>query len=68
MKIMTRSEQRQQSTNRKMMAVGLYCHLRNLLRNILAGDATLLPEFQQMVQHAPAGTREALLQRLEEAC
>ena len=54
MKVLTRDQQRKKSERKQMASVHLYAHLSNLIREILAGDTTKLPEFQEMIQYAPA--------------
>lgn len=48
-----------------MLSVGLECHLRNLVKIILEGDASQVSEFQQMIQYAPQATRERISNLLE---
>lgn len=63
--VLPRAEQRQRNEQRQMASLGLACHLDSLVHDILGGDASLLSEFQQMVQFAPPEMRERLIARLE---
>jgi hypothetical protein len=65
MRIKRVEEQRKQHDHKLMASVGLECHLMNLHREIIAGDSTKLPEFQQMVQYAPQEMKSRLLERLQ---
>lgn len=56
---------RRRATAKLMVGVGLVAHLDNLLREILAGDASKLPEFQEFVQYAAPDVRCRLLEKLE---
>ena len=56
---------RRRETHRLMVGVGLVCHLHNLVREILAGDASKLPEFQEFVQYAPMSVKAKILDLLE---
>jgi hypothetical protein len=53
MKTLTVSEQRDRHVAQCMVSVGLEAHLRNLVREIQAGDSTKLVEFQQFLRYAP---------------
>jgi hypothetical protein len=48
-----------------MAAVGLECHLSNLVREIIGGAHHLLGEFQQMIQYATSETRLRLIDKLQ---
>jgi len=61
----TREQQRQQQAHQSMSSFGLYCHLLNLSRDILAGDTAKIPEFQQFIQYAPAGMKDQLRDHLQ---
>jgi len=65
----TRDEQRALATVHLMAGVGLWCHLRNLVRDIKAGINVQanLQEFQQAVQYAPDEMRLELADELEVA-
>lgn len=52
---------RRKASAKLMVGVGLWAHLQNLKQEILAGDASKLDEFQQMVQYAPERMRLSLL-------
>jgi hypothetical protein len=62
--MLTREEQRARASRRLMTSVGLHAHLRNLIREIKAGDASKLSEFQQFVQYAPAEMKSQLLNEM----
>jgi hypothetical protein len=57
---------RRKEAVRKMVAVGLYCHVRNLINAIKAGDITKLSEFQEMVQYLPDNAKIDLLAYMEQ--
>lgn len=65
LKPLTRDEQRRRSTNDAMIAVGLECHLRNLVREIHSGEFHKLQEFQQFVQYAPPEMKENIRKFLD---
>jgi hypothetical protein len=56
-KFLTRAEQRIRRSGAMMAAVNLEAHLRNLVREILAGDTAKLVEFQQFIRYAPDAMR-----------
>lgn len=68
--LLSREEQRAREAHRAMLPIQLWCHLQNLIREIKAGDASKLIEFQQFAQYAPAEMRMKLLEQLEieDAC
>lgn len=53
MKTLTVGEQRERNAAQCMVGIGLEAHLRNLVREVLAGDTTKLVEFQQFLRYAP---------------
>lgn len=61
----SRELERQRETNRKMTALGLHCHLLNLIREIRAGETDKLVDFQQMLRYAPPEMCLAVLAELE---
>lgn len=60
----TRDQQRRRHVHKLMLSIQLHSHLNNLMREILAGDASQLPEFQQYIQYAPPEMRDSLLRSL----
>lgn len=60
-KILSRDEQRARNMAGCMLSFQLGLHLRNLADEIMRGDATLLPEFQQMIQFAPPQMRASMI-------
>ena len=64
--MMTRDEQRAKDTNNKMACVGLYCHLLNLMDEILNGRSHKLTDFQEFIQYAPPTLKVQVLQKLAE--
>ena len=63
--MLTRDEQRTRHQLRSQLAVGLWCHLHNLMEDVLAGDVKKAQEFQQFIQYAPQEMREEILEKLE---
>ena len=61
----TREEQRKKRVQVNMLAIGLWCQLRLLAQDALAGDQGALVEFQHYVQYAPAEMKEQLFSALE---
>ncbi len=70
MKHLTRDEERVQYSRRVQVAIGLECHLRNLVREIRGGSTEKLIDFQQYIQYAPLPVRERIgvLVRKEDRC
>ncbi len=70
MKFLTREEVRDQHSRRVRLAIGLECHLRNLVREVQQGNADKLVDFQQYIQYTPQPMRERIgvLVRRENKC
>jgi|HubBroStandDraft_2_1064218.scaffolds.fasta_scaffold15098_3 hypothetical protein len=65
MKLRKVAEQREHETRMMMLAIGLECHLRNLMAEILAGDVSKISEFQEFIQFAPPSLNAKLNELLE---
>ncbi len=56
------TQKEQEKLNRQItLNCNLYCYLRKLKQEILAGDKDKLVEFQQYIQFAPQETRDLLI-------
>lgn len=68
MPLVIQSREQQRARHSFLMAQSLFleCHLRNLIRQIRAGEAAKLVEFQQFVQYAPENMRLRVQTYLED--
>lgn len=56
--------EREQRGHNTMVTVGLWCHLRNLAREIKGGDTSKLAVFHEMIRYAPREMAGDLLEEL----
>jgi hypothetical protein len=64
--LLTVGEQRRKIASKLMVSIGLQAHLKNLTREILSGNYSKIPEFQEFIRYAPEELRSKLLDDLDE--